>query len=863
VAGLASGIAAVATGDDHSCALTTAGGVVCWGFNNHGQLGNGTNLDSTTPVTVTGLSSGVGAIVAGGYHTCAVTTAGNLLCWGHNASGQLGDNSTTNRAIPVPVANLGSEVAAVAGGYSHTCELTTAGVVRCWGDNTYGQLGDGTTTERHAPVLVSSLAGVSTAVAGANGHTCALTTAGGALCWGANGAGQLGDGSRTASSLPVDVIVGDTYLRGNAVSGGTGMSLSIGESGGKVYLTHNTIGQNSGSGLALGGLARGDNLVIRNNNFVANATYDLQLEQGAVGTQNFTMDASGNYWNVPANQVANRIRDCTFDGNGCNTPSSTMAKVVFSPPLSAPDQTAPAFVTGLAVSPDPVGLETATFTIDFSRPMSTATMPVLGFHDSRRGISETNAPFTEQPCGAALDVRGRFWTTYGQVCGQAPHSSVYVYDDRSWHEATPTDYVAWFDYMGTVYGADNGDIWFLGGTGPRLARLHGAQWTAWDDPGQPNLPNSYLLGEDLSGRIWFWDGAYDGLFAFDGVVTWTPIALPSKGRLKPDTIARDGQGQLWFRIAPGPGSTWKGGLGVYDGQTWSYQDSASGLIYPYEDLAAVHDDSSGRIWVTLAAPQPRAHYLAMYDGVWHYYGIAQSGGALAGQIVRIVEIFDGSVWMLHESGRTAVYRDGEWSTLDRTLPTQFIAIDPHLNVWMPPSVLWWGRDYTAADGQWLSATRYQTTFEFTPVVPRGTYSLTVGGAMGTDGLPAAGLTIDFDVAYGGGVSSVPPLPPQVTVAGTGSLTALTLAWPAQSGVDGYRYALGTVAGGRDVLGWTYLAATSVTRAGLKLVDGKTYFVTVQARGTNGLWSNNAFSASFVAGQAESGSRSLYMPNLSR
>jgi RHS repeat-associated protein len=196
----------VTSGFDHTCALTPSGGVKCWGSNTHGQLGDGSTISRLTPVTVSGLGSGVSAIEAGGFHTCALTTAGGIKCWGINSYGTLGDGTTTNRSIPVDVSGLTSGVAAIASGYANTCALTTGGGVKCWGYNVDGRVGDGTTVSpRSTPVNVSGLtSGVSAITAGVR-HTCALTTAGGVKCWGTNPNGQLGDGSTTTRTAPVDV----------------------------------------------------------------------------------------------------------------------------------------------------------------------------------------------------------------------------------------------------------------------------------------------------------------------------------------------------------------------------------------------------------------------------------------------------------------------------------------------------------------------------------------------------------------------------------------------------------------------------------------------------------------------------------
>jgi len=205
VLNLASNVTQVRGGGFHSCALTTDGGVKCWGWNFAGQLGNGTTSTSLVPVDVSGLPIGVVQISAGGDHSCAVTTGGGLKCWGLNGDGQLGDGTTTTRTTPVDVNGLTSGVTQVATGTFHTCALTIAGGVKCWGNNGSGRLGDGTSTPRTVPTNVTGLAsGVAQIYAG-SGHTCALMTNGGMKCWGFNTNGSVGDGTNVNKSTPVDV----------------------------------------------------------------------------------------------------------------------------------------------------------------------------------------------------------------------------------------------------------------------------------------------------------------------------------------------------------------------------------------------------------------------------------------------------------------------------------------------------------------------------------------------------------------------------------------------------------------------------------------------------------------------------------
>jgi alpha-tubulin suppressor-like RCC1 family protein len=243
VSGLASGVTALATGNAHTCAVTAAGGVKCWGDNQARQLGDGTNdWNKTTPVDVVGLSSGVVALAAGDYHTCALMDAAHnraVKCWGWNSSGQLGDGTTTNRTTPVDVGGLTGVTALVAGDF-HTCALTSGGGIKCWGENSSNQLGDGTSTQRNAPWDVISLGGSANALSAGRVHTCAVVS-GMAKCWGDNGYGQLGNSSITTSSIPVTVsgLTSGT----TAVAAGGDHSCALVSGGGAKCWGNNNSGQ--------------------------------------------------------------------------------------------------------------------------------------------------------------------------------------------------------------------------------------------------------------------------------------------------------------------------------------------------------------------------------------------------------------------------------------------------------------------------------------------------------------------------------------------------------------------------------------------------------------------------------------------
>lgn len=189
------GIAQLCCGGKHTCVLLDSGGIQCWGDNEYGQLGNGTTTDSLTPVGVTGLSSGVTDISCGYGHTCALRSTGEVRCWGMNDRGELGDGSTINRSSPVTPSGLSSGVVYMAAGGEHACAVLDSGPLKCWGWNTHGQVGDGTTdSPKTTPVDVSGLSSGVSEVAGSDYNTCArLGSTRRVMCWGKNTNGALGE----------------------------------------------------------------------------------------------------------------------------------------------------------------------------------------------------------------------------------------------------------------------------------------------------------------------------------------------------------------------------------------------------------------------------------------------------------------------------------------------------------------------------------------------------------------------------------------------------------------------------------------------------------------------------------------------
>jgi alpha-tubulin suppressor-like RCC1 family protein len=238
-------VSSVATGIYHTCALLVSGSIQCWGYNNYGELGNNSTINSSIPVTVSGITSAT-AIAVGNYHSCALLSNGSIQCWGWNNFGVLGNNSTLSSSLPVTVSGI-TTATAIALGDNHSCALLSSGSIQCWGVNGSGQLGNNSNIMSKVPVTVSgitsataiasnyqvscallsdgsiqcwgndyninspipvTISGITTATAIAVGnmHSCALLSDGTIQCWGVDANGELGSISSLRSKTPVAVL---------------------------------------------------------------------------------------------------------------------------------------------------------------------------------------------------------------------------------------------------------------------------------------------------------------------------------------------------------------------------------------------------------------------------------------------------------------------------------------------------------------------------------------------------------------------------------------------------------------------------------------------------------------------------------
>lgn len=231
--------AAVASGLSHSCAIDRGGAAWCWGENDQGQLGDRSLTSRISPVPVAGEHS-FRSLAAGAAHSCGLDRGGKVWCWGANGHGQLGaaDAGGGNTAIPVAI-GTSRRFTSIALGWSFSCALDAAGRVMCWGENTSGQIGDGTREDRRQPTAVRTDLSFSAITAGSS-HACGLTAAGEAYCWGRNSRGQLGDGTKTDRVSPVRV---NTRVRFVALAAGAVHTCAVASDATAYCWGQNTYGQ--------------------------------------------------------------------------------------------------------------------------------------------------------------------------------------------------------------------------------------------------------------------------------------------------------------------------------------------------------------------------------------------------------------------------------------------------------------------------------------------------------------------------------------------------------------------------------------------------------------------------------------------
>jgi len=308
------GVRAIAAGAEHSLALMSNGTVMAWGANESGQLGNGGTKQSTVPVAVKGLT-GVAAVSAGGEFSLALSTKGTVEAWGNDESGQLGNSEFEEPSSSVPIAVSGlSGVSSISAGAQHGLALLSSGAVMAWGEDTYGEVGNGTIkSSQSTPVAVSGLSGV-TAISAGGQDSAAVLGSGTVMAWGINQWGTLGDG---ATGSPSDVPVTVVGLRKAAsVSAGGFHMLAYGE----------PIPEVTGVIPNLGPLTGGTSVAISG----ADLTGATAVKFGATEATSFTVNSATSITAVaPAGSGTVDVTVTTPDGT---SPSHTSDRFTYVPP---------------------------------------------------------------------------------------------------------------------------------------------------------------------------------------------------------------------------------------------------------------------------------------------------------------------------------------------------------------------------------------------------------------------------------------------------------------------------------------------------------------------------------------------------
>ncbi len=638
-------------------------------------------------------------------------------------------------------------------------------------------------------------------------------------------------------------------VQGNLIANNSGIGLQIGS----AMVLSNTFTGNGGSSIKI---ASGTSVTISGNNLEGNTgLYDIE---DTVSMANLpSVAAQGNWWGTTSSAaIGQRIYDFSDDYN--------LGTVLYSPVLTQPSPDAPAFVRAITLTPaSPVGIQTVTFDMLFSRNMDTGGNPAAAFYttlrDTWQTYSTTNSGLANNRVGAiAVDAAGNKWF------GTSGDGVSVLRADGTWQTYNTSNSGLVNNLVSAIAVDAAGNKWFgTEGGGVSVLRADGTWQT--HNTSNSGLGTNFVLAiaRDAAGSTWFGgistgdDGGASVLRA-DG--TWQTYNTSNSGLTynSVSAIAVDAAGNKWF-------GTEGGGASVLhaDGTWQTYNTSNSGLANNYVRAIAV--DAAGNKWFGSGGVS-----VLRVDGNWQTYNTSNSG--LASDNVRTIAVdAAGNKWFgLGYPGNSykisELQTDGTWHTYSiAATPGQAIynvdaiAIDAANNKWFGADwsgvqVLYGGTDYPIVDNaHWLSpTTQYRATFDFSTFVPRGTYSITVSGARGTDGIeiaPYSGIT--FTVAYAGAINdTTPPPAPSINACGAISPDTLSARWNVtdpESAITLYRYAIGTTPGGSDVVNWTNTSLTSTTRASLTLIAGQTYYVSVKARNEGGLWSVAGVSTGVVAG----------------
>ncbi len=574
-------------------------------------------------------------------------------------------------------------------------------------------------------------------------------------------------------------------------------------------ITENTVDGNGclGGGSAVICLAPPNSTIsfVNYNNIFRNSTlYDL----GAPVNSGGTVDATNNYWGTTeSDQIAGRILD-------------NYSVVTFTPFLNRPDPNAPAFVQNVTTNPgSPVGIQSVTFDVQFSREMNTNRNPEMSFVGSTLDWASRNAmPTARNYLGAVASRNGNIYAIGGTNGPSMNVVEEYNSTTDTW--VTRTNMPTSRFYIGVA--TSQSKIYVIGGTNSgtlNTVEEYDPTTNTWAT--RANMPTArYALGVGTSqGRIYAIGGNNAG-------------ALNTVEEYDPTT-------NTWATRASMPTPRFALGVTTYQGKIYAIGGfNNSGYLSTVEEYTPETDT-----WTTRASmPTPRSSFgLAMGNGKIYVIGGVNNSGTLA-----TVEEYDPTtnIWTTRTSlpmardGLAAAFSDGKIYAIggEGSGPGILAIVEQGI----PPF------DSGALTGQWINPALYRSSYDINSLVPKHTYLINVSSALGTDGIEIVSSNeFSFTVDYAGGITDqTPPTQPLVMDDGafTASTTQLHASWistDAQSAITQYQYAIGTSAGGTDVVNWTTpnpATATQVTKSGLLLTNGQKYYIAVRAKNTGGLWS---------------------------
>jgi len=679
-------------------------------------------------------------------------------------------------------------------------------------------------------------------VAGGGSHVLGNSIQGAG--WGLQSSGQITATANRLVGNQVGIKVRGGKIQGNLVADSQGAGLEL---SGNATVISNTFTHNRGTTIRL---LSGTDFQVKGNNLEGNiGPYDIDNQISK--TTLMMVMAQGNWWGTTSSaQINQRIFDYYND--------YTKGQVLYAPAATGPIQTAPAYIRAITLTPEsPVGIEQVTFNIEFSRQMDTAINPALTFHTSQKDTWETfhtaNSNLSNNNITAiTIDTAQNVWlsTWGGGLNVRRP--------DGTWENYTTANSDLASDYVHTIAADTAGNVWisvdpaYFGGVS--VLRADGVWETYTTNNSDLSSDAVYAILVDAEGNTWF--GTEDGgVSVLRSNGTWQTFNTTNSGLASNsvNAIAIDAAGNPWF------GTNGNGVSVLRSNGEWQTFDTLNSML-THDRIRAIAIDTEDTKWFGTNGYGVSALSI---DGNWRSYDTANS--QLAGNCVQAIAVdAEGNKWFgTIDYGVSVLRLDDTWKTCNASnsgltdLDVQAIAIDVQGNKWFGTeeglSVLWGGTEYVVVENnQWHSPNHYQATYDINALIPRDTYSVTIKNAVGTDGIKIAhNNNTTFTVDYAGAIGdTTPPHTPIVLACGADSPDTLSAQWTADdpdSVITRYRYAIGTIGGGTDIVNWTETQETDFVRTSLNLVTGETYYVSVQARNAGGLWSEPGISSGIVAG----------------